>query len=95
MAVKYVVPKEVIILGRTIPVMREPLKGAHGQFHRSNFTISLNTDCPAHLVEDTLLHECMHAVLWISGVSQLISEELEEAICFASESLTNVYRTRK
>lgn len=88
-------PNKIMVLGKPITVLRAPLKNAHGEFDRTNFTITLDTDCPAHLIEDTMMHETMHAVLWISGVSQLLSDQLEEAICFASESMTNVYKARK
>jgi len=95
MAAKFVIPKSLSILGKNIPVKRGNLKDAHGQFDRTDFEITLDTKCPAHLIEETLMHEAMHAVLWISGVSQLLREDLEEAICFATEGLTNSFKVRK
>lgn len=37
-----------------------------------------------------LLHEATHAVLTISGLTNLIEDNLEEAICDAVEALANV-----
>jgi len=59
-------------------------------------TIKINMSQHAHdeILERTLLHEITHAVLYMSGISELL-EKQEEAIVIALENgLSQLYRRR-
>ncbi len=55
-----------------------------GLFDFRNLTIFINSDRPN--ISATLLHECTHAALMLSGVSNLFNRDVEEAIVEAIES---------
>lgn len=90
----YKLPKQVVLLGKTIPIVREPLNGAYAMFWPGKMSISIGTTCPDHLLEDALLHELVHAVFEISGITNMLELEVEEVICRALENLTNVYKLK-
>lgn len=92
MAVK--LPSKVEIMGKTIPIVHEELKGAYAMFWPGKMSISINTTCPDNIIEDALLHELAHAVFEISGLTNILSLEQEEAICRALENLTSVYKRK-
>lgn len=94
MATKFKLPTKVELMGKTIPIVRKPLKNAYGMFYRTQFRIEIDTDCPDELLEQTLLHELVHAALTISGVYQVLENDVEEAICLCLENLTTVYKPR-
>lgn len=54
----------------------------HGAFCSEAMTIYISTKSD---IPSTLLHECCHAVLKISGVGNMLSEKTEEAIVSAME----------
>jgi len=39
-----------------------------------------------------LMHELVHAVFYITGITNMLDDKLEETICDAMENLTNVGR---
>ena len=63
----------------------EPLDGA---FCASTMTIFISTKSDMHA---TLLHECGHAFLAISGVNQMLNDKLEESIVCALENALKDY----
>lgn len=83
----FTLPSNVTLLGRDIPVTRARLKGALAQFDRIKMVITMSTTCPDDQAERVLVHEMIHAALYLSGVQQVMSEELEEAVCTALENL--------
>lgn len=92
MAVK--LPSKVEVMGKTIPIVREELKGAYAMFWPGKMSISINETCPEHILEDALLHEIAHAVFEISGLTNILTLEQEEAICRALENLTAIYKLK-
>lgn len=90
----YKLPTKIELMGKTIPVVREELKGAYAMFWPAKMSISINETCPDNLLEDALFHELVHAVFEISGLTQLMPLEQEEAICRALENLTSVYKIK-
>lgn len=77
------IPEFVELLGYKIPVVVEELEDLHGCFESSPLTIRIDETTPEP--EKTLLHEMMHAILYVSGWSaKLDSETVEEglAVCF-------------
>lgn len=63
----------------------EPLDGA---FCAQTMTIFISTKSDIH---STLLHECGHAALAISGVNQMLTNKVEESIVCALESALKDY----
>lgn len=90
----YKVPSKVELMGKTIPIVIEDLKGAYAMFWPGKMSISINTTCPEHLLEDALFHELVHAVFEISGITNMLAIEQEETICRALENLTAVYKIK-
>lgn len=44
-------------------------------------------------MEDTLFHECAHAILYVAGLSELLDGKMEEAVVLAIENgLSPLYR---
>jgi len=54
----------------------------HGTFNADKMEIFVSTKSD---INSTLLHECVHAALYISGCTQRLSEKDEEAIVMAIE----------
>lgn len=54
-------------------------------------SIYLATSLTGEQRKRVLIHELTHAVLAISGLTNLIEDKLEEAICDAMESLTSAH----
>ena len=56
----------------------------YGSGHR--IYISTEENKTPEEINSTLLHECIHAILYVSGQSQLLKEDHEEGIVIALES---------
>lgn len=89
-------PFQLTILGRNIPVRYlsslEIDKIARdddilGYYCGVAQTIYINDLLEGKRLEETLLHEIMHVILNFSGLSEVLKEDLEEAICNAVEGL--------
>ena len=85
------IPKHIEILGHRFKVVVCELPSSdthylHGDCDTSRRYIRINaSDSPGVQIR-TLFHEKLHAILGISGVSNLLSEEVEEAIVVALEN---------
>lgn len=90
-------PKSLSIGGKRIKVLvKDGLEfeggTAYGLYTPSKYLIELdkNTDHKEQVA--TLLHEAVHSALHISGVGELMSSQLEEAVCRAVELIApNIY----
>lgn len=77
----------IVIGGVEIPVYlkhKRHMKDAYGMFHRDDESISLEKDQPLRLRRKTLVHECIHAYLYISGYTELlesVDDNFEEGVC--------------
>jgi Zn-dependent peptidase ImmA (M78 family) len=57
-------------------------------------TIRINTvDASEDLMNRSLMHELMHAHLFMSGVCELV--ENNEVLCVMAENFTNIFQLRK
>jgi len=77
----------IVIGGVEVPIClksKRQMKDAYGLFHREEESIYLDKDQPGRIRRKTLVHECMHAYLYISGYTELvdsIDENFEEGLC--------------
>lgn len=83
-------PKTLKIAGRTIKVKQDLDCDDHGRYYHMQKLIIIDPD-----KEDphaSLIHEAMHAALAAGGLTEILDEKLEEAICCAAELLApNIY----
>lgn len=75
------------ILGKQIKI--EIIKDLEefGHFDSNNWRIQIRKGLSEEEYNSTLLHETIHASLFIGGISELLTEEMEEAICRNLEHL--------
>lgn len=92
-----VAPKSLNIGGKRIKVV---VKGelefeggtAYGLYTPSKYLIELDKNTEHKEQVATLLHEAVHAALHVSGVGEMLSGPLEEAVCRAVELIApNIY----
>jgi hypothetical protein len=82
---EFKVPKHVTIAGRKIRIILDPHSDDHGRYYHMQKTIIIDPD-----KEDphaSLIHEMMHAALAAGGLTEILDEKMEEAICCAAELL--------
>jgi hypothetical protein len=81
-------PKEVTILGRehTVKVEKCSSEEDMGEMLRGYRTIRISPSHPKDTLESTLFHECVHAALYTAGLSELLTEDQEEAVVICMES---------
>lgn len=58
----------------------------YGEYNPNNRTIYLNTNKKCHWTHATLLHEIIHAIFDINGVSVLLPKKYEEMIVVVLEN---------
>lgn len=80
----------VLLVGQNpilVKVKKMP-KDEYGEYEEWNRQININVNQPTHMLKDTLIHEWLHAVIHMSGVSALLEdrEGLEEALVRAVTS---------
>jgi hypothetical protein len=85
-------PKQLQVLGRTIEVkLVEDLRigdvECYGCYQGSTIQICTSKHSTHAAYHRTLMHERVHAILAISGITELLDGRTEEAICVAMESL--------
>lgn len=90
-------PKSIRVMGRTIKIKIKELEdNDHGQFVFDEATIYLSNDPDKQSDQwATLLHEMIHSCLAISGVSEVLSPGVEEAICRSIENLAPILSLKK
>jgi hypothetical protein len=76
----------VLILGIRYKIIMKELDNLYGEMIRGKNVIHIDYRQPPELMHSTLFHECIHSALYTSGVSELLTDEQEEAICIALES---------
>lgn len=59
--------------------------GIFGDFNGATMTIRVRKDLPKKELESTILHELLHAILFITGQSFVLSSDTEEAFVRALE----------
>ena len=74
------------IMGRDIKVKREipsQMPGLDGEWNGSNYSIRVNNKLDQHDAVETLVHEILHGILYLSGNTNLLTENTEESIVHA------------
>lgn len=80
----------ITILGKKVKIRRprklvdESGNELFGLFDRDKLIIYISQS-PHHDKDSTLLHECIHAILFITGQNETLEHEQEEAIVRAIE----------
>jgi len=79
--------KRLNILGVPFEVVLADLEdGTYGETEGHARKIMINRNQPKNLVLSTLFHEAIHAVLHVSGHTELLTHQQEEALVIALES---------
>lgn len=73
-------PESVQIFGRQFKVVVTNLKGLHGECDPDKNIIRIHQGVGVESAKQTLFHEAVHAAFAVSGQSELLKEEQEEAI---------------
>jgi Zn-dependent peptidase ImmA (M78 family) len=88
-------PASVKICGKRIKIKIKDIDSNHGEYVHDEATIYLSND-PRHEKDQwaSLLHEIIHAVLTISGVSEVLGIEKEEAVCRSIENVASILKLK-
>jgi hypothetical protein len=54
-----------------------------------------NEEMSEDLFNRTLMHEIMHAMTFMGGVSEVLDEKVVESICVLAENFVNMFELRK
>lgn len=79
-------PVNCIILGQRVNIKYVTMSNDHGQCDVALREIRLNKKLDGDSLYRVLRHEKMHMRLGISGISELLTSEMEEALCCLAES---------
>ena len=94
-------PKSVCVLGQDFSIEYKPKvvvgdnDECYGLTHVKDFTIQISSteNKTPEQMEATLLHEVIHAVLGVSGLTELIDDKTEEALVVSLENgLKELYK---
>lgn len=103
------IPKSINILGKKIKIKTkadttlkfEDAEGAgaedeevSGYYSHDEGYIMINSSLSEDMQWVTLLHEMVHAVMGITGLSEVVTSDKEEAICRAMENLAPILALR-
>jgi Zn-dependent peptidase ImmA (M78 family) len=67
----------------------------YGAFLPGHRTIYINKSLEPEQIGRTLIHEVVHAHLSICGLSSLLEENMEEAVCVALEGFYNLVQSKE
>jgi len=81
--VKHVSQEEMKQLDKTQDLM--------GHFNPQDMTIHILSTLDKEISKRTLMHELFHAVLAISGLTAMLSDKQEEAVCNVIENLDGYF----
>lgn len=80
-------PKYVMVFGKKVRIeYRDDMAELHGDFDGSKFLIRINKFQSEKEQRLTIAHEALHAVLFISGISFILNDDLEEAVVRSMEN---------
>lgn len=97
---KLTLPTAISVLGQDFEIVDKKLASADGEEENygecdggeATIYIDLSKHKSQEQVESTLLHETLHAALYISGQSEHMSEKQEEGVVVALENaLKHIY----
>lgn len=69
----------------------EPDEELWAYYDEMNYTIFIYEDLCAKAFKRTLIHEIIHAILAIAGVSCILKLDKEEAVCTAMENMLDLF----
>lgn len=78
-------PSRALIKGVWFRIKRAVLPKEHGTCDCDARIIQIDKDAPASLVMRIYFHERAHAVMRLSGLSEIVGAKAEEALCRAFE----------
>jgi hypothetical protein len=88
-------PRTVDVLGQKFKIRykhEDDMEDCLGITFTASREIWLQDGLPADQMRRVLIHEITHAILGISGITEKLNPQLEEAICCAFESGIYSYR---
>lgn len=83
------IPTEVKILGIPFKIKIVDDLEDYGETNGPENVIKLNKKFSRDKMESTLLHELVHAALYVSGLSQVLDDKMEEGIAICVENALN------
>lgn len=89
---EFEIPRNLPIGGRKIKVVLDPNCDDHGRYYHMQKLIIIDPDKEDPFA--SLIHEMMHAALAAGGLTEMLDEKLEEAICCAAELLAPCLKLR-
>jgi hypothetical protein len=78
--VEKLLPSHIYVLGKKVEIVVTTGVKAEGDFDPYRHKIRINPAQGVEKAKETLFHESVHAVWAYSGLNQLMSEDLEEAV---------------
>lgn len=98
--------KDLVLLGRKISIkhvpmaqLREiypdPAEEVWGWYAPMEYTIYLYSGLEPESYKRVLLHEITHALLHISGLTNCLKENHEEAVCDIMENMLELFQNKK
>ena len=79
-------PETITVLGQIVKIKYAALTNNHGDCDVALREIRLNKKLEGEALIRVLRHEAFHMKLGIAGLNELLSSELEEALCALAES---------
>ena len=79
-------PKSITVMGGIVKIQVKELDDAMGIFYPDRMLIVLDEEQTNEEAHRTLVHEVGHCILYLSGLTNLLSVNLEEAIVCAFEN---------
>lgn len=76
---KLKIPKYVEVGGYRFKIVLDSTMDDHGECNSDDLIIKLNNS--KNSIKETFIHELTHAALSISGQSNILQPEMEEALC--------------
>lgn len=73
-------PETINIMGKEIKINYKNMKDLHGEFNLDKNCIDVSNKLKGKELTDTILHEAFHACLGYSGLNELLTSEIEEAL---------------
>lgn len=88
-------PNEITVLGQTFQIRLVPSVDDDGTCDGPNRMITVSETQTQAEADSTLLHEIIHAALFVSGHAETLGDDREEGIVLALEHALNGLYTRR
>jgi hypothetical protein len=86
--------KSIILLGQKIKIIEinDGNVTDYGWYWEDEITINLYYCNTKKIYNQTLIHECFHAILNISAFNEMLDKKTEEVLCRLTENLSLVLK---